>query len=47
MDPNGYAGVDGIFRFTRNSLVERGLAVMAITENGPTVIDSAPDRFVN
>jgi ABC-type branched-subunit amino acid transport system substrate-binding protein len=47
MDPNGYAGVDGIFRFTRNSLVERGLAVMTITENGPTVIDSAPDRFVN
>ena len=44
-NPNGFAGVDGIFRFSNNGLVERGLAIMEITGNGPKVISPAPSTF--
>jgi branched-chain amino acid transport system substrate-binding protein len=33
-DPNGFAGIDGIFRFLPNGFTERGLAVMEIAPNG-------------
>jgi branched-chain amino acid transport system substrate-binding protein len=45
MDPNGFAGVNGIFRFTADGTSERGLAVMEITPNGPTVVSPAPTTF--
>ncbi len=41
----GYAGIDGIFRFRPDNLVERGLAVLEITPRGIKVIDPAPDAF--
>ncbi len=44
-DPNGFAGVDGIFRFFPDGTLERGLAVLAVTPNGFTVIDPAPATF--
>ena len=47
MDPNGFAGVNGIFRFTADGTSERGLAVMEITPNGPTVVSPAPTTFQN
>ena len=44
-DPSGFAGVDGIFRFRQNGLVERGLAVLEVTADGADVIDPAPASF--
>ena len=44
-DPSGFAGVDGIFRFRDDGLVERGLAVLEVTADGATVIDPAPQSF--
>jgi branched-chain amino acid transport system substrate-binding protein len=44
-NPNGFAGVDGIFRLRPDGLVERGLAVMEITSSGNRVVDPAPTSF--
>ena len=43
----GYAGIDGIFRFRPDGLIERGLAVQEITRTGTRVIDPAPTAFVS
>jgi hypothetical protein len=45
-DPNGFAGVDGIFRFTPEGTAERGLAVLAVTPEGFHLVDPAPKTFV-
>jgi len=45
MDPNGFAGVNGIFRFNADGTSERGLAVLEMTPAGPTVVDPAPKTF--
>ena len=45
-DPNGFAGVDGIFRFLPDGTAERGLAVVAVTPNGFREVDPAPKTFV-
>ncbi len=45
-NPNGFAGLDGIFRLKNNGSVERGLAVLEVTADGSRVIDSAPPSFV-
>jgi len=46
MNPNGFAGIDGIFRFQNNGLAERGMAVHRITGRGQTtIIDQAPSSF--
>lgn len=44
-DPNGFAGVDGIFRFRQDGQVQRGLAVLEVTADGPVVLDPAPQGF--
>jgi branched-chain amino acid transport system substrate-binding protein len=44
-DPNGFAGVDGIFRFHADGSVERGLAVLAVEPSGFAVISPAPVTF--
>lgn len=44
-DPNGFAGIDGIFRFRSDGTTERGLAVMEVTAAGQTVISPAPNTF--
>jgi hypothetical protein len=43
--PNGFAGIDGIFRLTQDGSVERGLAVLEVQREGPVVIDPAPQTF--
>ena len=42
---DGFAGVDGVFRFLANGQNERGLAVMEMRPSGPQVIDPAPTSF--
>ena len=45
-NPNGFAGLDGIFRLTANGEVERALAVNEVLVGGAHVIDPAPVSFV-
>jgi branched-chain amino acid transport system substrate-binding protein len=45
MDPNGFAGVNGIFRFNPDGTSERGLAVLEMTADGPQVVSPAPTTF--
>ena len=45
MDPNGFAGVNGIFRFKPDGTSERGLAVLEVTPAGPVVVSPAPTTF--
>lgn len=44
-NPNGFAGVDGIFRFRTDGIVERGLAVLEFKGGRIVVIDKAPQTF--
>lgn len=44
-DPNGFSGIDGIFRFRTDGMTERGLAVMEVTDSGQTVISPASNTF--
>jgi len=44
---NGFNGVDGIFRFRPDGIVERGLAVMEYRKGRIVVIDKAPKSFQN
>jgi ABC-type branched-subunit amino acid transport system substrate-binding protein len=45
INPNGFAGVDGVFRFRPDGMVERGLAVLEITNGNNRVIDPARKTF--
>jgi branched-chain amino acid transport system substrate-binding protein len=45
-NPNGYMGLDGIFRFYISGLVERGLAVYEVTTSNFKLIDPAPTSFL-
>ena len=45
LNPSGFTGVDGLFRFTPNGLVQRGLAVLEVEPQGKTVISPAPQSF--
>ena len=44
-DPNGFSGVNGIFRFNNDGTSERGLAVLEMTPSGPVVVSPAPTTF--
>lgn len=44
-DPAGFAGVDGIFRFTPNGLSDRGFAIMQVTRDGAEVVSPARTAF--
>ena len=43
--PEGFAGLDGIFRFHRDGLNERGLAIVEVRADGLALIDPSPTRF--
>ncbi len=43
--PNGFAGVDGIFRLLPTGVVERGLAVKQIGSRSSRVVSPAPQTF--
>ncbi len=44
-NPDGFAGIDGIFRLNPDGTVERGLAVNEITPSLPQVVDPSPASF--
>ncbi len=44
-NPNGFLGLDGVFRFRPDGLVERALAVLELSTTGPVVVDPAPTHF--
>lgn len=44
-DPDGFAGVDGIFRFGTSGVADRGLEVQEVGPSGTTIISPAPKTF--
>jgi branched-chain amino acid transport system substrate-binding protein len=44
-DPNGFSGVDGIFRFNEHGAIDRGLSVLSVRPGGFEVISPAPTTF--
>jgi ABC-type branched-subunit amino acid transport system substrate-binding protein len=47
LNPRGFTGVDGLFRFTPQGLVQRGLAVLEVEAQGNVVVSPAPQSFVD
>lgn len=45
INPNGFTGIDGIFRLRGDGLVERGLAILEIRNNIANVVREAPTSF--
>ncbi len=45
LNPAGFSGVDGLFRFTPQGLVQRGLAVLEVEPQGNVVVSPAPQNF--
>jgi ABC-type branched-subunit amino acid transport system substrate-binding protein len=45
LNPSGFSGVDGLFRFAPGGLVQRGLAVLEVEPQGDVVISPAPHTF--
>lgn len=45
VDPDGFAGVDGNFRFQRSGIAERLLEVRTVTQGGATVVSPAGKAF--
>lgn len=43
--PNGFAGLDGIFRFRQDGLVERALAVFEVQKDGMRPVSPAAEMF--
>lgn len=46
-DPDGFAGVDGIFRFARDGTAQRALEVRQVTATGSVTVSPAPSGFDN
>jgi ABC-type branched-subunit amino acid transport system substrate-binding protein len=44
-DAEGFAGIDGAFRFGRGGIAERALEVQEINAGGASVVDAAPRGF--
>jgi branched-chain amino acid transport system substrate-binding protein len=45
LNPRGFTGVDGLFRFTPEGRVQRGLAVIEVQPGGNQVVSPAPSSF--
>lgn len=45
MQKEGFAGVDGLFRFLPDGTAQRGLAVMQVATNGPQIVQKPVSRF--
>ncbi len=45
MQPSGFIGTDGVFRFREDGTVERALAVLELQREGIIVVDPAPQSF--
>lgn len=46
-NPEGFQGVNGLFRFRQNGRIQRGLAILSAGHGGNTVVAPAPSRFGN
>ena len=46
-DKDGFAGVDGIFRFGRNGVAERALEVREVTAGGARIVSPAATAFAD
>ncbi len=44
-NPEGFQGMNGLFRFRKDGMIERGLAILQVSPTGPRVIRQAPARF--
>lgn len=44
---NGFEGIDGLFRYLPNGLVQRNLAVLQVDEGEFTTIDKPAEKFLN
>ena len=44
-NPNGFSGIDGIFRFLPDGQVERALAVLEMRQSGLRILEPAPKTF--
>lgn len=44
-NPEGFKGINGLFRFRRSGLVERGLSILEVTPTGPREVSPAPGKF--
>jgi branched-chain amino acid transport system substrate-binding protein len=44
-NPEGFKGVNGLFRFRKSGLIQRGLSILEVTSTGPREIAPAPSRF--
>ena len=47
LDPQGFAGIDGRFRFNSDGLIQRSLAVLEVEPAGNAVVSPAPETFQN
>jgi ABC-type branched-subunit amino acid transport system substrate-binding protein len=45
INPSGFAGIDGLFRFRPDGTNERGLAVMRVTTGGGSPVAGSPKSF--
>lgn len=45
LDSDGFAGVDGIFRFTREGIAQRSLEVRQVTAGGTVIVSPAATSF--
>jgi ABC-type branched-subunit amino acid transport system substrate-binding protein len=45
LDPSGFKGITGIFRFNNNNIAEHGLAILEVSEGTIKVIEDAPTFF--
>ena len=45
LNPSGFTGIDGLFRFSPDGLVQRGLAVLEIEPQGPIVVSPPPQNL--
>jgi ABC-type branched-subunit amino acid transport system substrate-binding protein len=46
LDPKGFLGLDGPFRFARNGVIERAFEVREVGTGGVSVVSPAPTHFV-
>ncbi len=44
-DPEGFVGVDGVFRFRSDNVAQRAFEIRSVTAGGSTVISPAPTSF--
>lgn len=46
-DPDGFVGIDGIFRFGANGIAQRGMEVQQVAPGGSRTVSPAPSSFQN